>query len=92
MTRLTITLRDEDQQFIDSALKSGRYHTESEAVADAIAELRAREDLHQARLKDLREKVSVGLDQLDEGQGTAWNATSIKSAGQAILASRQSGS
>jgi putative addiction module CopG family antidote len=88
MTRLTITLRDEDQHFIDSALKSGRYHTESEAVADAIAELRAREELHQARLKDLQEKVSIGITQLDQGQGSAWDANAVKVKGQALIASR----
>jgi len=92
MTRLTITLRDEDQQFIDSALKSGRYHTESEAVADAIAELRAREELNNARLKDLREKISIGIAQLGRGQGTEWSAASVKAAGQALLATRKSGS
>jgi len=35
MTTVTITLRDEDREFIQSAMKSGRYVTESEAVADA---------------------------------------------------------
>ena len=42
MTKVTITLKDEDQHFIEAAMKTGRYVTESEAVADAISELRAR--------------------------------------------------
>src|ERR1700722_15634592 len=49
MTTVTITLRDEDQHFIENAMKSGRYVTESEAVADALSELRIRDELPQTR-------------------------------------------
>ena len=49
MTTVTITLRDEDQRFIESSVKNGRYVTESEAVSDAITELRAPEQLNQPR-------------------------------------------
>ena len=89
MTKVTITLRDEDQRFIETAMKTGRYVTESEAVADAISELRAREELHQARLSELRAKIQVGLDQLDRGECAEWNVEEVKAEGRALLASRQ---
>ena len=89
MTTVTITLRDEDRQFIESAMKSGRYVSESEAMADAIAELRAREALRQARLAELRVKVTIGIDQLDRGEGAEWNIDDIRAKGQALLASRK---
>ena len=88
MTTVTITLRDEDQRFIESALKSGRYVTESEAVSDAIVELRAREELHQARFAELRAKVMVGIDELNRGEGAEWNVENTKAKGRALLASR----
>jgi antitoxin ParD1/3/4 len=91
MTTVTITLRDEDQRFIEAAMKAGRYVTESEAVSDAIAELRAREDLRQARLGELRTKVMFGIEQLDRGEGSPWNVEDIKAKGQALLESRESG-
>ena len=87
---MTITLRDEDQHFIEEAVKTGRYVTESEAVSDAIAELRAREDLHQARITDLRAKVMVGIEQLDRGEGAEWNVEDIKAKGRALLTARKS--
>lgn len=90
MTNVTITLRDEDQEFIQSAMKSGRYVTESEAVADAIAELRARDALHQARLAELQAKVAVGIAQLDRGEGSEWSPEAVRARGQAMLASRSS--
>ena len=89
MKTVTITLRDEDRQFIEQAMESGRYVTESEAVADAIAELRARESLHQARVSELRAKVMVGIAQLDRGEGAEWNAGEIRAKGEALLASRR---
>ena len=89
MTTVTITLRDEDQRFIESAMESGRYVTESEAVADAIAELRARENLHQSRIAELSAKVMVGMAQLDRGEGVEWNPEEIEAKGQALLASRK---
>lgn len=89
MTTMTITLRDEDQHFIEKAMKTGRYVTESEAVSDAIAELRAREELHQARIADLRAKVLVGIEQLDRDEGAEWNVEDIKAKGQALLAARK---
>ena len=90
MTTLTITLRDEDQNFIQRAMKTGRYFTESEAVADALAELRAREEVSHARFAELGEKVKVGVDQLDRGEGAEWNAGEIKTKGRAFLATRKS--
>lgn len=91
MTTVTITLRDEDHNFIDAAMKAGRYVTESEAVSDAIAELRARENLRQARLAELREKVMIGIDELDRGEGAPWDVEDVKAKGQALLKSRKSG-
>ena len=70
-------------------MKSGRYVTESEAVSDAIAELRAREELHQARLTELRAKVMTGIEQLDRGEGAEWKVEEIKAEGRALLASRR---
>jgi putative addiction module CopG family antidote len=89
MTKVMITLKDEDQHFIETAMKTGRYVTESEAVADAISELRAREELRQARLSELRAKVKVGIDQLDRGEGTEWNVAEVKAKGRALLASQK---
>jgi antitoxin ParD1/3/4 len=89
MTKVLITLRDEDQRFIETAVKSGRYVTESEAVADAIAELRAREELHQARFAALRAKIAVGIEQLDRGEGIEWNVDEMKAKGRASIASKQ---
>ena len=92
MTTVTITLRDEDHIFIKAAMKAGRYVTESEAVSDAIAELRAREEVRKARLGELRAKVMVGIEELDRGEGAPWDGEAVKEKGRDLLKSgRNSG-
>jgi Arc/MetJ-type ribon-helix-helix transcriptional regulator len=91
MTSVTITLRDEDKRFIAEAMAAGRYVNESEAVSDAIAELRAREELREMRLMEIRGKVNIGLDQLDRGDSAAWDAEAIRTAGRALLEQRNAG-
>jgi putative addiction module CopG family antidote len=89
MTKVMITLKDEDQRFIETAMKAGRYVTESEAVADALSELRAREEQHQARHAELRAKIMVGIEELERADCAEWNVEDVKSEGRALLASRQ---
>ncbi len=86
-----ITLRDEDQRFIEIAMKAGRYVTESEAIADALSELRAREELHQTRFAELRTKIMAGIEELERGDCAEWKVEEVKSEGRALLASRQAG-
>jgi putative addiction module CopG family antidote len=90
MTKVTIALKDEDQRFIETAMKSGRYVTESEAVADAISELRAREESHQSRFAELRAKIKIGIEQLDRGEGNEWNLAEAKAKGRSLSASQKS--
>jgi antitoxin ParD1/3/4 len=88
MTTMSLTLRDEDRRFLEEALRSGRYATESEVVSEAIAELRAREELREARLGEIRAQVLVGLQQLDGGEGREWSLEAVEAKGREILASR----
>ena len=88
MATVTVNLREEDRSFIEAAVRSGRYVTESEAVSDAIAELRAREELRQARLGEIRAKVMVGIEELDRGEGAPWDVEEVKAEGRASLQTR----
>ena len=88
MITVTITLGDDDRRFIEAAMKSGRYVTESEAIADGLAELRAREEVRAAHLGELRAKVIEGLAQLDRGESDEWNVADIKNKGRTLLAGR----
>ncbi len=43
MPTVPVSLKDDDQKFIEEVVKSGRYFSESEVVAEALSELRMRE-------------------------------------------------
>lgn len=86
MITVIITLQDENQSFLESAIKSGRYISESDVVAEALVELKLREEIRQRRFDELKAKIKVGIDQADRGDFVEFNADDIKAAGRKRLA------
>ena len=86
MTTVAISLNDENQHFVEEAVKSGRYSSESEVVAEALAEFRVREAIRGAKLSELRAKVQEGIDQADRGDFVEFTADDVKTAGRRKLA------
>ena len=61
----SVTLGEHFGNFVDNKIQQGRYESTSEAVR---AGLRLLEE-HETKLDLLREKLSLGESQLDNGQG-----------------------
>lgn len=89
MTNVAISLNDEDRSFLEEVVKSGRFFSESEVVAEALAEFRVREAIRRARLDELRAKVQVGIEQADRGQFVEFTAADVKADGRQRLAAQQ---
>lgn len=89
MRTATITLRDEDQRFVEESINSGRYSTASEVVSHAIAVLRARDELREARLQKLHSKIMEGIEQLERQEGAEWDLEEVKAKARALLSSFQ---
>ena len=89
MTTVAIALKDEDQQFIEEVVKSGRYLSESEVVAEALSELKVREAIRRSKIEDLRAKVRVGLEQADRGEFVEFTAEDVKTEGRKRLSAQQ---
>lgn len=68
MTTVAITLRDEDERFIEEAVKSGVYITKSEVVARALELLKNREEIRKAHRMELKKEIQKGIDQLERGE------------------------
>ncbi len=92
MTTVAITLRDEDEHFLDAVVKSGRFLTQSEAVAEALSELKVREAAREQRLVELRAKVQVGIEQADRGDFVEFSAQDIIAEGRKKFAAMQAAS
>ena len=83
MTTVVITLGKEDERFIESAIKQGRYFSRSELISEGIAELRLRENVRTEVLGELRTAVRVGIEQADRGDFVDFTAEDIIAEGWA---------
>ncbi|WP_334743508.1 type II toxin-antitoxin system ParD family antitoxin [Nostoc sp.] len=63
---MNIYLKPEHEQFIQSQIQSGRYANAEEVMNEAFKLLQAREQ----RLKELRQKIVVGKEQIDRREVT----------------------
>ncbi len=67
-TTLNVSLTPELQSFIDARIETGRYQSASEVVREGLRLLEERELRREAALADLREKISVGLEEARRGE------------------------
>jgi antitoxin ParD1/3/4 len=68
--KMNIYLKPEQEQFIQEQLKTGRYNTADEVIAEAFRLLKERETINQRRLEELRQKIASGTEQIAKGQVT----------------------
>ena len=68
MAIVEITLQDADKRFIEEAVKSGSYVTQSEVVASALDLLKTHEKLRQTRRAELKKEIAKGLEELQRGE------------------------
>ncbi|MFY7107396.1 type II toxin-antitoxin system ParD family antitoxin [Enterobacter cloacae complex sp. SHL009] len=65
---MTVDLREELREFIDSLVKAGDYRTQSEVMRDALRLLREKQA--ESRLQELRDLLAEGLG---SGEAKPWN-------------------
>lgn len=66
---MSIALKNEQEQFIQKKLKSGKYGSADEVIFEAFRLLEERDKHYERWLQDTRQKVAEGLAQLDRGEG-----------------------
>lgn len=85
MTQLSITMPDELTRFLQEEVQAGRYRTPSEAVADAVYELKDRERAREMKLADLRTEIGLGLADSQRGEVAPWDPAEMRREGRALL-------
>jgi antitoxin ParD1/3/4 len=65
---MNVSLTPELEGFIQERVKSGRYHSASEVVREALRLLEDRDELRRLRLDEMRRKIAKGLASLDRGE------------------------
>jgi antitoxin ParD1/3/4 len=66
---MNITFKSEEEQLIQEKLKSGKYATAYEVIVEALRLLEERDKQYEKWVEETREKVAVGIAQLDRGEG-----------------------
>jgi len=65
---LNVSLTPKLQRFVNKRVASGRYQSASEVVRDGLRLLDEREQAHKLALRQLRNQISVGLNQAKHGE------------------------
>ncbi len=65
---MTVSLTQKLEDLVSSKVSSGMYHSAGEVVREALQLLNARDELTQARLRDLKHEIARGIEQADRGK------------------------
>lgn len=67
-TTINVHLTRQLERFVNSRVASGRYQSASEVIREGLRLLEEREVATQAGLRELRERIAVGLQQARRGE------------------------
>ena len=65
---MTVTLTAEQEKFVAEQLQSGHYRSADDVIAQSLAILRTQEEFIHNNVSELREKIAVGLQQIERGE------------------------
>lgn len=65
---MNVSLTAELEDFVHQKVRSGRYHSASEVVREALRLLEDRDEMRGLRLEEMRRKIAAGLESLDRGE------------------------
>jgi antitoxin ParD1/3/4 len=66
---MNISLTPELEQFIAEQVKSGKFFDATEVITEGLRLLWERDRLQKARLAELKDKIRIGIEELDRGEG-----------------------
>ncbi|WP_107668078.1 type II toxin-antitoxin system ParD family antitoxin [Cyanothece sp. BG0011] len=66
---INITLKQEQETFIQEKLNSGEYNNIDEIITEALLLLEQKDKHYQQWVKETQEKLNIGIEQLDRGEG-----------------------
>ncbi|MBC6430618.1 type II toxin-antitoxin system ParD family antitoxin [Nostoc sp. HG1] len=66
---MNISLTPELEQLVKDKVTSGKYHSVSEVMGEALRLLEERDRLRDQRIAELKAKIQVGIEELERGEG-----------------------
>jgi antitoxin ParD1/3/4 len=86
---MNVSLTEELEEFVQQKVSSGRYHSASEVVREALRLLQDHDTLYEIQLAVLRRDIAVGIEQADRGEVSLLDVEDIKARGRQRLAERK---
>lgn len=74
---MNVSLTPQLEEFVKRRVESGLYHSASEVIREALRLLEERDRLREMRLQVLRKMVQEGIDQMDKGEYTEHDETTL---------------
>jgi antitoxin ParD1/3/4 len=68
MPTRNINLTHEQDEFVESVVRTGEYQNASEAIRDALRALKQRRQEDALKLERLRLRIEAGIDDLERGE------------------------
>jgi antitoxin ParD1/3/4 len=65
---MNVSLTPELEKYVNQKVESGLYQTASEVIREGLRLLKARDELQQRKLEELRSEIQIGIDQADRGE------------------------
>ncbi len=65
---MDVLLTPEIERFIRSQVESGKYGSVADVIQAGIQLLEERDSIYKGRFEELRQEVSIGVEQLDRGE------------------------
>ncbi len=66
---MNISLTPELEQLVKDKVISGKYHSVSEVMGEALRLLEERDRIRDQRIAELKAKIQVGIEELERGEG-----------------------
>ena len=89
---IALNLSPELQEFVEEALRSGRFEDEKALLREALETLRTQQEFRQFQIAKLQEKLREGLADCESGRVAEWDGEVIKRKGRVLLPARLAGS
>ena len=86
---MNIAIPPDLEKFISRQVKTGRFSDPQAVVSSALESMRAAEIPDASEHEELRKAIAAGINDLENGRSTAWNAEEIKAEGRRLLAARK---
>jgi antitoxin ParD1/3/4 len=79
---MNVSLTAELEQYVQSKVDSGLYHSASEVIREGLRLLKDKDNLQEIQLKTLRQDLQQAIDQADRGEFSQRSIADLKTEGR----------